>query len=86
MSNMNEFIENSLRSQTKSPIVESVTLELAIEQHDHSWDLLVIDRKSGSVGVAAFGPIEALPVVLGILEKAGVKVKKQDPKLKVVGD
>lgn len=81
-----EPIEGPFKAQKKSPTIQTVTLDMAIEQHDHSWDLLFIDRKSNTVGVGAFGPIESLPVILGILEKAGVKVRKQNPKLKVVGD
>lgn len=70
------------------PTVQSVTLNMSIEQHDHSWELQFRDPASGTVGVGAYGPIESLPVLLGILEKAGVKVNKKGakPALKVVGD
>ena len=62
-------------------VTEEYTFRL--EQHAHSWNLLV-ETKDGQVGVAAFGPIESLPVVLGILNLSGAKPKRVNP-LFVVG-
>lgn len=82
-----DAVSDNLREKS-APRVQAITLNMSIEQHDHSWELQFRDPKSGVVGVGAFGPIESLPIILGILEKAGVKVNKKaaKPELKVVGD
>lgn len=67
------------------PKINTETVHLAIEQSPNSWALIAFDTESGSKGVAAFGPNESLPLMLGIFERAGAMPKKTDkPSLVVV--
>lgn len=65
------------------PTVVTQTVKFKVEQTERSWSLVAYDETSGTSGVAAFGPIESLPLILGVFEKAGAMPKK-NPLLKVV--
>lgn len=71
-----EMTNAELTSAIRGKLLErnegTVPFTLKMEQHGHSWSLLTI-AQDGTVGVAAFGPIGSLGVILSILEKAGAK-------------
>ena len=46
-------------------------IKLGIEQHAHSWELISYTPDNQVVGVAAFGPIQSLPIIMGLLTQLG---------------
>jgi hypothetical protein len=55
---------------------EMMNVKLAIEQGEHSWNLIAYNIDGVMQGVAAFGPIESLPIIIQLLRSLGAKPKR----------
>lgn len=57
------------------------SIKLAFSTTEYMWALISYTSDGKKIGVAAMGPIESFPVVMGLMERAGATAKsvKQSP-------
>lgn len=58
-----------------------IGVKLALEQHEHSWDLVSYNQDGTMVGVAAHGPIGSLHIIVQLLKNLGARPQRQSGEL-----